>query len=294
MSSLDEVVGEHEFYCCGARVLLKRGEIKILSEPMVVYCPLLESMYGVREVNIDIVRRIVEKKIQDFGFCCKHRLFDSSMVVPYGSSEIISVCMDLKLIDCGVVVCDGVGTVVTSNPKLIQGIGARLTGIIRTSPIDDIIDYVKSMGGIAIDESTAKIDQVEGIVKAIELGYKRIAVTIAGFESASIEAIRSIESKMGVEIAIFSVCNTCASSDDAMRISSGADIVCASASRIIREIVGSRAIMQLGVAIPVYALTKLGKKLLLSYLTEFEGKIVAFRVQSLPYLVEGRGPITRG
>lgn len=238
---------------------------------MVVYCPLLESMYGIREVDADVVKHIVEKKVQVFGFCCKHRLFDSSMVVPYGSSEIISVCMNLKLIDCGIVVCDGVGTVVTSNPRLIQGIGARLTGIIRTSPIKSIADYVKGMGDIAINESTAKIDQVEGVVKAIELDYKRIAVTIAGFESTSIKAIRNIESKMGVEVAIFSVCNTCASRDDAIRISSGADIVCASISRIIREVVGSRAIMQLGVAIPVYALTKLGKKLLLSYLTEFGG-----------------------
>lgn len=291
--SLNEVVGEHEFYCCGARILLKHGELKVLSEPRIVYCPLLESMYGVREVDIETVKRIVEEKIRSFGFCCRYRVFDSSIVVPYGSSEIISVCMGLGLIDCGVVVCDGAGTVITSNPKLIQGIGARLTGIVRTSPIYSIIDYIRGMGGFILEESTAKIDQVKGVAKAIELGYNRIAVTVAGFDSASIEAIRRIESEKGVEVAIFSVCNTCASKDDAVRIASGADIVCASASRVVREIVGSRAVMQLGVGIPVYALTKLGKKLLLSYLMVFEDKIVAFRVRSLPYIVEGRMPITR-
>ncbi|MCX8162097.1 MAG: DUF2099 family protein, partial [Candidatus Bathyarchaeota archaeon] len=71
------------------------------------------------------------------------------------------------------------------------------------------------------------------------------------------------------------------------------DVVCASASRLIREIVGSKAVMQLGVAIPVYALTRLGKKLLLSYLTVFEDRIVVFRVHSLPYIVEGRMPIAK-
>ncbi|MCS7112454.1 MAG: DUF2099 family protein [Nitrososphaerota archaeon] len=291
--SLDRVVGEHEFYCCGARILLRRGEIKVLSEPRIVYCPLLESMYGVREVDVETVKRIVEEKVRGFGFCCGCRLFDSSMAVPYGSSEIISVCIDLGLIDCGVVVCDGAGTVITSNPKLIQGIGARLTGIIRTSPVDSTINYIRSMGGIVLDESTARIDQAGGVAKAIELGYRRIAVTVAGFDSSSIEAIRHIESERGVEVAVFSVCNTCASKEDAMRIASGADVVCASASRLIREIVGSKAVMQLGVAIPVYALTRLGKKLLLSYLTVFEDRIVVFRVHSLPYIVEGRMPIAK-
>lgn len=287
---LDGVVGEHEFYCCGARVLLKDGEIRILSEPKIIYCPLMEGTYGLREIDSETLRHIVEMKVQGFGFCCERRFFDPSMVVPYGSSEVISACIEDGLVDCSVTVCDGAGTVVTANSKLVQEIGARLTGIIKTSPIRSIIEHIKGRGGIVIDERTAKIDQADGVALAAELGYKRIAVTVAGFNSGSIEAIRRIEKERNLSVAIFSVCNTCVTREDAERIALGADVVCASASKIVREVVGSRALMQLGVAIPVFALTSLGKRLLLSYLARFEDRIVAFRVHNLPYLVEGRGP----
>lgn len=291
--ALDEVSGEHEFYCCGARVLLRKGEIKVLSDPIVASCPLLESLYGVREVDFEAIRQIVEMKVSRFGFCCERRVFDPSMVVPYGASEIISTCMEDGLIECGVTVSEGAGTVITANPKLVQEIGARLTGIIRTSPIRGIIDYIKGRGGIILDEESARISQEEGVLRAAEIGYKRIAVTVAGFNAASMKRIRQIEMERGLEVAIFSVCNTCASRDDAEIIASEADIVCASASQIIREVVGPRALMQLGVAIPIFALTKLGKRLLLSYLNKFEDKIVVFRKANLPYIAEGIGPKLR-
>ncbi|MEM0011128.1 MAG: DUF2099 family protein [Candidatus Bathyarchaeia archaeon] len=290
---LDDVSGEHEFYCCGARVLLNRGGIKVLSEPRVIYCPLMDLLYGVREINAETVRQIVEMKVKGFGFCCERRVFDPAAVVPYGSSEIISTCMEDGLIECGVTVCEGAGTVITANPKLIQEIGARLTGIIRTSPVRSIMEYIERNGGIILDRENARISQEEGVLRAADMGYRRIAVTVAGFNSRSIEKIRQIEGERRLEVAVFSVCNTCASREDAEIIVSGADVVCASASRIIREVVGPRALMQLGTAIPVFVLTGLGKKLVLSYLNRFEDKIVVFRTANLPYLVEGRGPKLR-
>ncbi|MEM1586017.1 MAG: DUF2099 family protein [Candidatus Bathyarchaeia archaeon] len=288
-----EVAGEHEFYCCGARVLVSRNGIKVLSEPRVKYCPLIELLYGVHEINAETVKQIVETKVKGFGFCCEHRIFDPSMVVPYGSSEIISTCMEDGLIECGITVCEGAGTVITANPKLIQEIGARLTGIIRTSPVKSIIEYIEGKGGIILDRENARISQEEGVLKAADMGYRRIAVTVTGFNSRSIEEIRRIGRERMLEVAIFSVCNTCVSREDAEIISSGADVVCASASKIIREVVGPRALMQLGITIPVFVLTKLGKKLLLSYLNRFEDKIVVFRTTNLPYLVKGRGPRLR-
>ncbi|MEM2320907.1 MAG: DUF2099 family protein [Candidatus Bathyarchaeia archaeon] len=290
---LNEVSGEHKFYCCGARVLLRRGEIKILSEPRVAYCPLLESLYGIREVDFEAIKRVIEMKIKNFGFCCERRIFDPSAVVPYGSSEIISTCMEDNLIECGVMVCEGAGTVITANPKLVQEIGARLTGIIRTSPVGGIMEYIKSRGGIILDEGGARISQEEGVFRAVEMGYRRIAVTVAGFNAISMRKIRQIEKERGLEVAIFSVCNTCVSEEDAKVIASEADVVCASASQIIRKTVGPRALMQLGIAIPVFALTRLGKKLLLSYLNRFEDKIVVFRTANLPYIVKHRGPKLR-
>jgi len=283
-------VGEHEFYCCGARVLIKDGEVKVLTEPRISYCPLHEAIYGTKTLDREAVKRTAEIKIKDLGFCCENRIFDESSVVPYGSSEIISVCMKKGLLDCAITVCDGAGTVIADNAGLVQAIGARLTGIVRTSPIRSTIAHIKANGGCVLDEESAKIDQAEGAVKAAELGHQHIAVTVASFNSDSIEKIRRFEKKRAVRAAIFSVCNTCAGDSDVDRILMGADVVCASASRLIRERVGPRAILQLGLTIPVFALTRVGKELLLSYLMEFSESIVAFRTRRMPYVVEGRGP----
>jgi putative methanogenesis marker protein 8 len=290
---LNSTVGEHEFYCCGSRVLIRNGDIKVLTEPRIVYCPLLEAFYGVKKVDREVVKNCVEMKVKGFGFCCRNRFFDSSMVVPYGTSEIISTCMKDGLIDCAVTVCEGAGTVISNDPRLVQEIGARLTGIVKTTPIVEIIEHIKSRGGVVLNEATVEIDQFNGVVKATELGFKRIAVTVAHFNSKSIEYIRRFKKEERVQIAVFSVCNTCATEEDAERIINGADVVCASASKIIREKVGSKALMQLGVAIPLFALTKLGKRLLLTYLMHFDESIIAFRSRKMPYMVEGRGPIIR-
>lgn len=282
--------GEHELYCCGARVLVKDGKVNVLTEPRVSHCPLHEALYGVNVIDRVSVKQSIEKKIREFGFCRERRLFQETLIVPYGSSEIISVCMRKGLLDCAVTVCDGAGTVITSNPALVQGIGARLSGLIRTSPIAGTIKQIKTGGGMVLDEASARIDQAEGVFKAVELGFRRIAVTVAGFTSESIEEIRRIPNKKPVRIAIFSICNTCAQDDDVRRIIAGADVVCASASQLIRERVGPKALVQLGLTIPVFALTRLGKELLLSYLMEFNESIVAFRSRNMPHLVEGRGP----
>jgi len=287
-------VGEHEVYCCGARVRIKDGKIEVLTKPRVIYCPLHEALYGTRRIDEKAVKQSIQIKIRNFGFCCENRIFDDSMLVPYGSSEIIRVCMEKKLLDCAVTVCEGTGTVITANPSLVQAIGARLTGIIKTSPIKGIIEKIKKEKGIILDETTAKIDQAEGVLRAASLGYERIAVTIASFLSKSMEKIREIEKERGVKVVIFSVCNTCASEEDVERILSHADIVCASASKIIREKIGPEARIQLGVTIPVFALTELSKKLILAYLEKFKEKLVIFRVSRLPYQVEGKGPKNEG
>jgi len=72
-----------------------------------------------------------------------------------------------------------------------------------------------------------------------------------------------------------------------------ADLACAGASKILREEIGKRALLQLGITIPVYALTVRGKRLVLAYLADFKDKIVIFRTSSLPYESSGKGPRLR-
>jgi len=284
--------GEHEIYCCGSRVRISEQGVEVLTEPTVEYCPLHESLYGTKHIDKESVRRSVEKKISGHGFCCQNRAFDAEPVVAYGASEMMQVWLEKGLIDCAVVVCEGAGTVVTSNGKLVQAVGARLTGIVKTSPIKEVVEHINVDGGVVLDKRTARIDQVEGVKRAFERGFTRVAVSVAGFHAKAISEIRELEKTVKLDVLVFSVCNTCVRKADVKHIAR-ADIVCASASRILRTEIGSKALIQLGMTIPVYALTEKGKRLIFAYLQKFKHKLVVFKTDKLPYLVEGKGPVLK-
>ena len=285
--------GEHEIYCCGALVRISEKGIEVLSEPLVEYCPLHEAFYGTKKIDVGAVRKSVEMKVAGFGFCCGSRAFDAEPIVAYGASEMMRIWLEKRLIDCAVVVCEGAGTVVTANGELVQSIGARLTGIVRTSPIRETIERIEANNGVVLDKACARIDQAEGVKQAFDLGFKRVAVSIAGFRSEAISEIREFESSAKANVLVFSVCNTCVGNADVEHIAK-ADVACASASRILRNEIGKKALLQLGVSIPVYALTEKGKRLVLAYLGEFDDKLVIFRTSRLPYLAENIGPKLKG
>ena len=280
----------HEFLCRGARVRVSLdGRVEVLTEPAVHYCPYVAAVYGIRHIDRRAVERIVRMKMERFGFCCPHRRFDFGLVVPFGSSEIISTCMREGLLDCAVVVCEGAGTVVAWEPDLVQGIGAFLNGILRTCPVEPILRYIEGHGGTVLSPSDARIDQPAGVEKAVELGFRRVAVTVIGPAARDIEAIRELEAEhKGVEVAIFSTCNTLVREEDVGYLLM-ADVVCSSASRLVREQVGPRALMQMGISIPVFILTDRGKRLALSYLAEVRVPFVVSRAR-LPYIVGEKQP----
>jgi len=283
------VKGEHESYCCGARLRISENGIEVLTEPTVEYCPLHEALYGTKKIDAEAVRKSVEMKVAGFGFCCSNRSFNAESVVAYGASEMMRVWLEKRLIDCAVVVCEGAGTVITANGELVQAVGARLTGIIKTSPIEEIIERIEADGGVILDEASARIDQVEGVKRAFDLGFKRVAVSVAGFQAKAISEIRKFEASAKADVLVFSVCNTCVGNADVEYIAK-ADVACASASKMLREKVGNKALLQLGMTIPVYALTEKGKGLVLAYLAEFKDKLVVFRTKELPYQAKDRGP----
>jgi len=287
------VSGEHEIYCCGARVRISAKGVEVLTEPTVEYCPLHEALYGAKQIDMEAVRKSVEMKIAGFGFCCGSRVFDVAPIVAYGASEMMRVWLEKGLIDCAVVVCEGAGTVMTSNGALVQAIGARLTGIVKTSPIRETIERIEADGGVILDKASARIDQVEGVKRAFDLGFRRIAVSVAGFRAKAISEIRDFQASAGLDVLVFSVCNTCVDNVDVEHVAR-ADVVCASASKLLRKEIGNKASLQLGVTIPVYALTEKGKRLVLAYLAEFKEKLVVFRTGKLPYLAENRGPRLKG
>jgi len=71
---------------------------------------------------------------------------------------------------------------------------------------------------------------------------------------------------------IFSVCNIRLRYANMKHIAN-VDVVCASASELVRKEIGKKAILQLGVTIPVYALTEKGTRLVLADLADVGDKL---------------------
>lgn len=274
--------------CCGARVEIEDSKVSVIDDPRTRHCPLSSSLYGFEEIDRSTVKKIIEIKMDKRGFATSKRVFTAEVLVPFGASEVIMSCLEEGLFDCAVTVCEGAGTVLASNPKLVQMIGAFLTGIIETTPVPEIIDKLKEHGAIILDEEKATIDQVEGVNLAAQRGYKKIAVTIAGFRSWEIAAVRGLELGADVDITVLTVCTTRCEEQDVENLLLS-DLVWGCNSKIIRENVASNAIFQLGVSIPVFALTMKGKRALLSHLMKLRDPLVAFRAK-MPYLVSEKLP----
>jgi putative methanogenesis marker protein 8 len=281
-------MSRHVVMCCGARVEVVGTEVRVLDEPLTKRCPLQATAYGYEEIDRDVVKRKMEMKIGGLGFASKERAFITKHQVPYGASEMIMSCLEEGVFDCAVTVCEGTGTVLASTPELVQAIGAFLSGIVETTPVPEIIEKLKKGGGVVLDESTATIDQVKGVKLAAKRGCRRIAVTVAGFRSWEIPRIRELEEKLKVDVTIFTVCTTRSEPKDVQNLLLS-DLVWACNSKVVREMVAPKAVFQLGVAIPVFALTDKGKRTIFTHLMKMKEPLVAFRTK-LPYLVLERLP----
>ncbi len=160
----------HELLCRGARVRVRGCKVEVITDPAVVSCPYVRAVYGIEIADREAVRKIVERKIEEYGHFCPHRSLKSDRIIPFGSSEMISTVMG-EILDAAVVVCDGAGTVITGNPELLQGIGAAMTGLIKTTPIPEVVRRIEDMGGKVLDPP--RIDQVEGVRRAFQEGLGR-------------------------------------------------------------------------------------------------------------------------
>ncbi len=96
-----------------------------------------------------------------------------------------------------------------------------------------------------------------GLAKAYELGYDKVAVTIA--IPAEAEKIR----KQYPDAIIFGVHVTGLDREEAETLVSVSDFVTSCASATIHEAAGKRALVQAGTAIPTYAMTQVAKDIIL-------------------------------
>ncbi len=254
-------------------ISVSAGKVINVTDPKITSCPLASHLYkgfkGIDGADKKIVRQeirnAIESKIRDFGFfTARRKLSGGGISIPYGASEMLMFALKKHSIDAAVVVCDGAGTVVADSPEVVQGIGARMNSLLFTSPIRETITRLKKLGCHIVFDS-ALIDQVKGVEKAIDAGYKRIAVTVSGHDSGKLREIRRLETSGGAVITILVVCTTGAAAAEIEQIHGYADIVWSCASWEIRQKIGALAFLQISKQVPVFVLTKKGVDFIASY-----------------------------
>jgi putative methanogenesis marker protein 8 len=208
--------------------------------------------------------------------------------VSFGASEMIMDAMRDGLLDAAVCVCEGVGTVVITRPEVVETIGAHMTGIISTSPIPEIRKSLLRRGSFILDKKCT-IDQVKGFQKAVKVGYRRVAITIVASRPEDAERIRAQAKELQAEALIFAVHSTGIDEKQATRLAESCDIVWSCASQAVRDVIGPRALMQIGTGIPVFALTRLGKLIMLNRALSMPDQFLVQRAK-LPKLDNERQP----
>jgi putative methanogenesis marker protein 8 len=163
-----------------------------------------------------------------------------------------------------------------------------MTGIISTSPIPEIRKSLLRRGSFILDKKCT-IDQVKGFQKAVKAGYRRVAVTIVASRPEDAEKIRAQAKKLRAEALIFAVHSTGIDEEQAVRLAKSCDIVWACASQAVRDVVGPKAMMQIGTGIPVFALTRLGKLIMLNRALNMSDQFLVQRAK-LPKLENERQP----
>ncbi len=285
-------MAEHLVEMAGALVRVRDGRIEVLSDPKVRWCPLRSGLYGHEAESRKTVESVLKSHIEDLGMYGPGRVLElSKRPVSFGASEMISDGMKGGLVDAAVVVCEGAGTVVATRPEVVAALGAHMTGLVRTEPIEEIQAGLEERGCILLNDRCT-IDQVEGYKRALDSGFegKRVVVTITGRRAFEAEEIRKMASTSpGEGPVIFAVHNLDVAEDQARVLAETCDVVWACASRSVREVVGRRAKLQIGISIPVYALTDLGKQLVLNRALHFESGLVMHRA-TLPYGPEEKLP----
>jgi putative methanogenesis marker protein 8 len=205
--------------------------------------------------------------------------------VGFGASEVMMTGLNRGLLDAAVTVCDGAGTVITANPSLVQGMGARISGLVETEPIPEVIRGITERDGVVLDPGTAAIDPLAGVFRAKEMGFRKIAVTAV--EPATAAKLRALEKTENLELIIIGAHVTGLTRQETAELLQYLDIVTTCASKWVRELVEPLA--QVGTAVPLFALTQPGKELLLERAKEVTAPILV-NTMPLPVLPEHKQP----
>jgi putative methanogenesis marker protein 8 len=270
-----------------AYVVVENGRVIEVGEPLIERCPIFLKARGIEKITKEVVRQNIEFRIQDFGMCTGDRAIEMEVFVGFGASEVMMTGLRRGLIDASVSVCEGAGTVITTSPTLTQGIGARISGVLETTLIPRLRDRVEEKGGTLLDGTRAIINQPLGVARAVEMGFKSVAVTVATLQDAL--QCRDVERNTGANVYVIGVHVTGMEKEVAQDFLKAVDITTGCASRVIREAIDKEALLQVGTGVPLFALSQKGKELLLERAKEVTTPILV-NTMKLPVLPEERQP----
>ncbi len=263
-------MSEHIIEAIGlSKVTIKDGKVIDVIEPKLDYCPLFHHHRGMEKITKEAIWDNIQFRIDDFGMCTPNRKLRMKDFLSFGISEIMSTLIEENVIDCVVMVCEGCGTLIVTESELVQGIGGRVSGLVKTQPIPELFDQL----GIEniLDPETAKIDQIAGVELAIKQGYKNIAVTIAlAQDGLKIQELK--KAHPDVNIYTFVVHTSNRTKEEARILFDACDVATACASKYIREIGDAESLKTVGQSVPIYSKTEDGKKFLEMRLEKIGGE----------------------
>lgn len=274
-------MSEHVIEALGlTRVTIKDGKVVDVGEPEVEYCPLFDHHRGIKKLTKEVIAENIQFRIDDFGMCTPERQLRMKDFLNFGISEIMCTLLDENEIDCVVMVLEGCGTVIVTEPELVQGIGGRVSGLVRTSPIPELFPKIGEEN--IVNTETAEIDQIEGIKLAINQGYKNIAVTLALASDA--EKISELKKEYPeINIYVFVVHTSKRTPEEARILFDTCDVATGCASKNIREIGYNESLKIVGQSIPIFAKTENGKRFLEMRLEKIGGEKPKKDNPDLPY-----------
>ena len=146
---MDDKQDEHIIEAIGkSRILIRDGKIVEVGNALISTCPLAERFARpVHLITPEAVEENFSNRISVYGMCTNEReVLGSGEFVGFGASELMSAGLKLGIIDCAVIASEGAGTVIVGNPELVQGIGGRMSGLVKTSPLSGIIKKIEDAG----------------------------------------------------------------------------------------------------------------------------------------------------
>lgn len=250
---------EHVIEALGkTRITIKDGKITDIQEPLIEYCPIFGKYHNMEKITKEEIRKNIEYRIDDFGMCTKNRVLKMDDMLSVGISEILRSNLEMGNIDCVVGACEGVGTVLLTDPDIVQGVGGRVSGLVSTTPIKEVIDGVGIDNVLDPDEAT--LNPLEGLKMALNRGFKNIAITI--LPSDMVKILREYPVDDDVNVFILVAHTTKTKKEDVKMLFDNADIITACASKNIIEYAQIAKPYYYGNSVPIYAVSDNGKHLL--------------------------------